>query len=167
VKRVVFVGLMMIAIVLQLSFLPALRPFGVVPDLLLAIVVLAGLEGTASLALITAVAGGLAMDLASGANFGMWTGILLLAALATGLVHRAGLELGSGVVAVVLVAAGTLLSALVILLGLVSVTSHWPVAALVGNITAELVLNLILTIGLQPLVRWAVPGEQPGVIPVG
>src|SRR5471032_2090666 len=119
-KRVGLVVIAILAVLLQVSLLPALRPLGVVPNLMLVVVVLMGLEGTASVALVVAVVGGVAVDMASGANFGLWTGVLVLAALATGLIHRSGVELGGSVVAVILVTAGTILEAIVILLGLVN-----------------------------------------------
>jgi rod shape-determining protein MreD len=153
---VIFCGL---CVVLQVSFLPALRPLGVVPNLMLPLVVLMGLEGTASLAVAAAVIGGVLVDLASGANFGLWTAVLVLAAVVTGLVHRAGFELVT-TAATAIVAAGTLLMALVVLSGLAPVVSHWPWGGLLLMVATELVLNLILTIVLRPLVRMLAGGVQ-------
>src|SRR5471030_2509367 len=119
-KRLGLAVLAIISILLQVSLLPALRPFGVVPDLILVVVVLMGLEGTASAALVLAVVAGLILDMASGANFGLWTGLLVLAALAAGLLHRAGVELSGPLVAVVMIVAGTILETVVILMGLIS-----------------------------------------------
>ncbi len=160
-RRVALVLGSVACILLQMSWLPALRPLGVVPNLALVWVALVGLEGTASVTMVVAVAGGFALDLASGANFGLWTGVLVLVALTMGLLHRAGVELGGGVVALVMVAVGTLLMTLVILAGLVNVTSHWPVAALSARFGLELLLNLLLTVTLRPLARWLVSG--PGL----
>jgi hypothetical protein len=154
-------------VVLQLSLLPALRPLGVVPNLALVVVVLVGLEGTASLALVIAVAGGLALDLASGANFGLWTGLLVSMALAAGLIHRAGIELAGPTVAAVMVTLGTLVMSVAVLSGLVRVVTDWPVGALVGRFTTELVLNLILTVALRPLVRLVVPDPRAGRVEIG
>lgn len=149
---------------MQLSLLPALRPFGVVPNLVLVAVTLIGLEGTASMALTTAVAGGVVLDLASGANFGLWTAILVLAALAAGLVHRAGIELGGPTVAVVIVATLTVVETIVIVLG-VAGSAILPPGVIAGRLTVELVLNLLLTIMLQPVVRHLVPaGTASGEI---
>jgi rod shape-determining protein MreD len=161
-KRILLALLVAICVVLQVSLLPALRPLGVVPDLVLVLVVLIGMEGTASTALAAAVAAGLALDLVSGANFGLWTGLLVLAALTTGLIHRAGIELAGPTVAVVIVTAGTLLSTLVVLLGLVSSVSAWPVGSLLARLACELLLNLGLTIALRPLVQRMVPGSAEG-----
>ena len=140
-------------VLLQISLLPALRPLGVVPNIALAWVVLVGVEGAASNALLVAVASGIIIDLASGANFGLWTGVLVLAALASGAVQRAGIELMGGLVAGVMVAAGTLLMTLVVLAGLVNTVGEWPVGALVARFGVELVLNLLITVGLRRAAR--------------
>jgi hypothetical protein len=163
-RRVLFVVTAIICILLQMSLLPALRPLGVVPDLALVLVALVGLEGTASAALMVAVAGGLALDLASGAYFGLWTGILVLVALTMGLLHRAGIELGGGIVAIVMVAVGTVLMTLVIWLGLIDTVSHWPVGWLLVRLGTELGLNLALTVALRPLVRWLLRGSHMNVV---
>ena len=162
-KRAALVVIVVLALVAQLSLLPALRPLGVVPNVMLALVVLVGLEGTASLALLAAVTGGLAVDLASGTNFGLWSGVLVLAALVTGMVHRAGIELQGPVVALVMVAAGTLLMTLMILAGVANAVSYWPVGNLAERFFAELVLNLLLTVALRPLVRLVVYSAPPEV----
>jgi cell shape-determining protein MreD len=164
------VGLIVVAVacvLLQLSLLPALRPLGVVPNLALVLVVLLGLEGTASIALVCAVAGGLALDLASAANFGLWTAVLVVAALATGLIHRAGIELGGLVVPVVMVVAGTVVMTAVILVGLINDIPGWPVGVVAGRLVSELVLNLVLTVLLRPLVRLVVPNARAGQVEIG
>jgi len=143
---------------MQVSLLPALRPLGVVPNLALVIVTLIGLEGTASMALTTAVAGGVVLDLASGANFGLWTAMLVLAALVGGLVHRAGIELGGPTVALVIVAIGTAIETAVIVLG-VAGSANLSAGVIAGRLIAELVLNLVLTVMLTPLVRRLVPDQ--------
>jgi cell shape-determining protein MreD len=160
VRRAGLIALAVACVLVQVSLLPALRPFGVVPNLALALVVLMGLEGTASMALAVAVVAGLAIDLASGANFGLWTGVLALAALVAGLLHRAGVELSGGLLAAAMVMVGTVLMTLVVLAGLVNTTSYWPVGWLVGRLLVELVLNLVLTFSLRPLVRWLLPAQS-------
>ena len=152
-RRLGLIALTIVSIVLQVGLLPALRPLGVGPNLLLVVVVLVGLEGTASSALTIAVISGLAVDLASGANFGLWTGTLVLAALAAGLIHRAGIELGGPLVAIVMVAVGTVVMALIVLAGLVNVVSYWPVGSIGGRLAIELVLNLLGTAALRPVVQ--------------
>src|SRR5690349_15236780 len=123
-KRALLAAVAVVVILLQIGFLPGLRPFGVVPDLALVFVVLVGLESAASIAMVVAVACGLTLDLASGANLGMWTGVLVLAALVTGLLHRAGVETGGPVVPAVMIAIGTLTVTLVVLTSLVNVVGR-------------------------------------------
>jgi rod shape-determining protein MreD len=153
VKQIGFVFVVVFCLILQLSFLPALRPFGVVPNLMLVVVALVGLEGTASIAMICGVASGLAMDLASGANFGLWTATLALGALVTGVLHRAGLETKGFIPGAAIVIGGTLLTNIVILLGLAGSVSHWPIGYILGTILTEMVVNLSLLILMRPLVR--------------
>lgn len=146
-----------LALLAQISWLPAVRPLGVVPNVALVLVVLVGIEGTASLAIVLAVVGGILLDLASGVNIGLWTAVLVLAALATGMLHRAGVEMSSSVVPAVLVAAGTLVMPVVILAGLLATVTQWPVGLLLGRLGLELMLNLILMMLLRPVVRRITP----------
>ena len=166
-KRVLVTMMALMGVVAQMSLLPALRPFGVVPNVVLVLVVLVGLEGPASLTLVIAVLGGLALDLASGANFGLWMGVLVLAALAAGLLRRAGVELAGGTVAGVMVVAGTVLMAVVVLVGLAPTAISWPAGLLVGRLFTELVLNLLLIVILRPLVRRVVPSASPDEMAAG
>jgi rod shape-determining protein MreD len=152
-----FVGLILI---LQIAFLPALRPLGVVPNMILVLVILVGLTGTASLALGVALVGGLLLDLTSGADFGLRLGLLILTALATGFVHRAGLQAGGSVVALAVVAVATVVAHLTILAGLLAQDgfAQWPWGFLIGTLTLEIMLNLLIAMALWPLVKMVTPG---------
>jgi cell shape-determining protein MreD len=140
-RRVWLVALVGLTILSQVSWLPALRPLGVVPNLALVMVVLVGLEGTASTAVAAAVVCGVALDLTSGANLGLWTGLLVLVAVVTGMLHRAGIETDRLLVPAVMVTVG----------------SNWPWGMLAGRFALELVLNLGLMMVLKPVVRRIVP----------
>ena len=157
-RRLGLILLVIACVLIQVSLLPALRPFGVVPNVLLGLVALVGLEDTASLALVVAVASGITLDVASGTPFGMWTVLLVLAALVTGLIHRAGLELAGGLVAGSIVIVGTIIMNVGTLLSVAPVVSHWPVGRLLGQVGLQLVLNLLLVWALKPLVKWVGPG---------
>jgi cell shape-determining protein MreD len=163
-RRVWLVLLMGLTILLQVSLLPALRPFGVVPNVALVMVVLVGLEGTASTAVAAAVVCGVALDLSSGANLGLWTGLLVLAAIVTGMLHRAGIETDRLLVPVAMVTVGSMIMPLVILTGLANVVQHWPFGALAGRFAIELVLNLAIMMVLKPVVRRVVP-NSPAELP--
>jgi hypothetical protein len=156
-KGVALIVLSMLVFVLQLSFIPALRPLGVVPDLGLALVALVGLYGSASMALLLAVCGGLALDLVSGGDFGLYVGLFTVVALTAGFVHRAGFGLGETVMSLALVLAGTLLQDLVVLGGLVRVAVSWPIRQLLLDLSYEMVLNALFVLLLRPLVAWLIP----------
>lgn len=77
----------------QVTFLAALRPWGVVPNLLLVAALVAAVYLETSSAVVMALAGGLMADLASGSDFGLRMGAYGLMVLATVAVRRGGLEL--------------------------------------------------------------------------
>jgi rod shape-determining protein MreD len=166
VRRLVIFALMSFAVILQVSFLPAIRLFGVVPNLALVGIVLVSLYAATSEALTAAALSGLVLDLASGANFGLWTGVMVLIALAVGMMHRAGVELDRLFITLVLVSAGTLVITLVIWTALLPSVGHWPAAYLTGRLATELVINLVLTMLLRPLARLLLGGSgrqaEPG-----
>ena len=166
-RRLAVIVLMSLAVILQVSFLPAIRLFGVVPNVALVAMVLVSLNVVTSEALSVAALSGLVLDLASGSNFGLWTGVMVLIALAVGVMHRAGLELDRVFVAFGLVAVGTLVITSVIWTALVPSVAHWPVADLAGRLTIELVINLVLTMMLRPLVRLLLGGSGPQAEPGG
>jgi rod shape-determining protein MreD len=163
-KRLVLLILAILVVLAQMSLLPALRPLGVVPNLALVFITLIGLGGTASTTLVAAVLGGFLLDLASGANFGLWTGTFVLVALVTGLLHRAGIEAGGAMVALVTVAAGTIIMAIVILSGLIASAHSWPIGTVALKLLTEIVLNLSLTLALRPLIRFLLPNLQPNAM---
>lgn len=155
-----------VVLALQVAFLPALRPLGVVPNLALVLIVLAGLFGTASLALGVALVGGVLLDLTSGADFGLRLGLFVLVALTTGFVHRAGLQAGSVALALAMAAVGTVVADVTVLLGLLRGTvGHWPIGNLIGTTLLEIMLNLGGTLVLAPVIRWATAGKDvlPGL----
>ena len=155
-----FGSLALVVVLLQLSLLPALRPFGVVPSIVLALVVMTALKGTASLATAVAVTAGILMDLASGSDFGLRTGSLVMVVLAVALLHRAGFELDGVLVAIAITAASTLLMAATILLSVPGGFASWPPGPTVARLVAELVLNLGLVLALRPAVYWAIEGRR-------
>ena len=159
-RRLGLIILIGLAVVLQVSFLPALRPLGVVPNSVLVMVVLCALYIATSEALVAAAICGLLLDLASGANFGLWTGVLLLATLGIGMLHRSGIELDRVVVAPALVGVGTLVTASVIWLGMAASIARFPLTDLIGRLVIELMINLALTMLLRPVVRATLVGRR-------
>lgn len=159
-RRILLLVVLGLAIVTQVSLLPALRPFDAVPNLMLVLVILIGLRGTVSEALLLAVIGGVVMDLASGSDFGRDMGVLVLGALSTGLVRRSGLSLTGPLVAVGLVAVMTLAAAAVSLAGILDALSASLGGRILAILAGELVLNLLLTLGLRPIINRLVPDES-------
>jgi rod shape-determining protein MreD len=159
VRNVLLAAVVVMAVFLQISFLPALRPFGVVPDIMLPIVVFVGLYGQASTALVVALVGGLAMDMASSSDFGLWTGTFVLAALVCGYVHRAGVELIAPV-AVIMVTVATVLANAVLLTSVFGATGPWSSVA--GSLIIQVVLNFILTMAIGPLIKAVVGSGSSG-----
>lgn len=159
-RRAVLIVVVGVLVVMQISLVPALRPFGVVPNVMLPVVIMIGLRSTVSQALAVALVGGLAMDLSGGTDFGIHTGILVLAALVTGSVRQAGLALGGPLVPVVLVAIFTVLSGIVSLSGVASSTGFSQMATGLGFVARELVISLVITLGVTPIVHGLVPDES-------
>jgi hypothetical protein len=98
----------LVAAWLQLSWLSFIQPFGVVPNLVLATIVLAALRLPASTAVSLAITGGLILDLAGGSWFGWSMAVLVAVVLAIGFVNtKVGWELDGWWVPVMLMAAAT------------------------------------------------------------
>jgi rod shape-determining protein MreD len=151
---------------LQLSLLPALRLFGVVPNLVLVVVTLVALNVVTTEALAVAVLSGLILDLAGSAYFGLWTGALVLVTLVVGLMGRAGIELDGLWVALAVVAAGTVVITLAIWSSLAAAGGGFPVSvAWNSRLVVELVLNLVLVTMLRPLLRMLAPRGGQGLEP--
>lgn len=145
--------LILVVIILQVGFLPAWRPLGVVPDLLLALVLALGLYTTAGEALITALVGGLALDLSSGSDFGLRLGFYTVVALVVALLQRSGWLLDSltwrlGLIALLTLAANGLVLAVMALHH-----ARLPLQIVTARITAAIVLELIVMMAIGPLVR--------------
>jgi hypothetical protein len=153
-----------VVVVTQLTLLPALRPLGVVPNAVLGLVALVGMEGTASEALAMAVVAGVAVDLGSGANFGLWTGVLVLTALVAGLLHRAGVEMAGAIIETVMVVGGTLLMNLVVLVSLAGTAARWDWSLLMVHLLLQLALNVALMQLLRPAVRWLMRQPNTGAV---
>ena len=144
------VGLLGLAVMLQLSLIPAIRPFGVVPNLALVMMMLAALNLPTSEALIVAAVSGLMLDISSGTNFGLWTGVFMLGTLAIEMIHQVGIELDRPIVAPVLVALGTVMIAFVLWATMVTRVTHFSGATFVSRLIIELMINLTLTVLLRP-----------------
>ncbi len=144
---------------LQIYFFASNRPFGIVPNLVLVMVVLAGAFQTATYTVVTALTGGLLLDLASGGQFGLKLAFFLILALALVLARQNGLELQKFSVLIPVLLVATLLynlsliSVVVLAHGLIS----WQVV--MGRIVLEAALNLLILVVLKPVVEWMSPNR--------
>ena len=100
------------------------------------------------------------MDLSSGSDFGVHMGILVLAALSTGLVQRSGLALAGPLIAVGLVLVLTLVSDVLSLANIMGSLSFESAGSVLRTLLGELVINLALTLGIRPILNRLVPDES-------
>jgi rod shape-determining protein MreD len=149
----------------QLGFLAAWRPLGLVPNLLLAALVGMSLRGTVRAVMFTAVICGLALDLNSGAYFGLWTLTLPAAALGAKLLQRTGVIGSDTASGLLVVLAATLIAGAVAIIGMASVVRSWPVGLLSAKLAGEILINELLFVSMWPLVKWPVVPKDtlPGI----
>jgi len=159
-KRWLLAGFVLVCAGLQLGFWPFVRPFGVVPQMLLVVMVLTGLNLRIMTSLVLALASGLMVDVSSSTSFGLWTGMLVLTVLVGALVRQAGIETDQLLVPVAIIAAGTLMLDVAVWLGMATLVSRWPVGELAGTFLLELMLNLIIMTLVRPFVRWSADGPM-------
>ncbi len=151
--------LVLICFTLQVSFLAALRPFGVVPNLILVALLAVGAWQRASVSVAQAVVVGLLTDLVSGADFGLRTAFFTLAALSLVALRQFGFELERLSLTLTWLVIATLLFNTSILAGV------WLRHGLIGWGTAlarglvEALINIILAVLLITLVRWISKGR--------
>lgn len=162
-RRLALILLVGMAVVLQMSLLPGLRPFGVVPNLVLVVIVLASLYVVTSEALAAAAMSGLILDLVSNVNFGLWTGVLMLTVIVVGLMRRSGIELDGLMMAVGLVSAATIVIALVIWATFIGKAANLAFSDVAGRLLIELVINLGLMMVLMVPIRWLLRGGRTPV----
>lgn len=159
-KQYQLVLLVIIVTALQVGFLPALRPYGVIPDLLAVVIVALGLMTTASQTLICAMAVGLALDLSSASSFGLHLGVYTVTALAVSLLARYGIAYDTvawqvGLSTLVIVAAH-----LTILGDLALHGVALPFGYVEGHIAFGVLWGLVLMLGVLPLMRRLVVRES-------
>lgn len=159
-KAYKLIVLIILVILLQVGFLAAWRPFGVTPDLLLAVVISLALYTTASEALICAIAAGLALDLSSGADFGLRLGFYTVVALIVSLMNRAGVALDSAVWRLGLASLLVVMAHGVILIGMALHGVDLPLRIVATRLGAAIVLELGLIILVAPMVRRMAAGSE-------
>ncbi len=159
-------GLILVALlslVLQLSFLPALRPFGVVPNIVLIVIAAAALTGPLVTAMILGLGCGILLDLVSGSDFGLQTGLLALGVVLAGYVSRSGLQLGIRVQLLIVVLAVTTISAIIAILGLSIAGARVSIGTATTQSIIILILNCLFGVLFAPIcARLATQNELYG-----
>lgn len=108
-RGIYLAGLVILTVWLQASFLGALHPFGIIPNLALIFILLASAVCTASETVAMAVSIGLILDLASGADFGLRTAFFSLLALMAIMLRRNGADFERPSMIVAAICGGTVL----------------------------------------------------------
>lgn len=143
------------AVWLQVSFLGAWRPLGVLPDLFLVVLLIAATTlNNASEVLAMAVGGGLLLDIASGTDFGLRIAFFCFLALLLIMMRRHGTELERPAMRVAAVISATALYDAVVLLPLMSSKPmvFWGAAGF--RVGSEILMNLALIALLVMPLRW-------------
>lgn len=139
----------LVAVWVQFSWFGPLRPFDVVPNVMLIVVVLAALWSSATTALLMAVFGGILLDVVSGADFGLRTGFFTLVALAIIAARQFGLHAESVPTALGILVLATVSFNVAILGSIGTASIEWGVVW--WRIGAEILLNGIILIALYGL----------------
>ncbi len=154
-KRIILTGLMLLVVLcLQVGFLGGWRPLGVLPNLLLIALTYWGLNRPASETLAAALTGGLILDLASGADFGLRLAFYSFYALGVIYLKQRGAGQSILVVGGTLIA-GTILYNLVVLSTLVAGHVGFRVIIAAKLIALELILNLLIAFLPRKIWSWS------------
>lgn len=162
-KIYLLVAILVVVLVLQVSFLPALRPFGIVPNVALIVVAAAALRGPLVSAMVLALGAGFILDLSSGSDFGLKTGVLAFTVLICAFVVRSGFQLGvrSQLLTVVLII--STLMPLIVVPGLLFAGGRVDLATVISRWLTTLVLNSVLALVVGPFfARIAEPAKSYG-----
>ena len=164
-RGLVFTGVLLVAVVLQVSFFGFFAYHGVTPNLALLVVVAAGLVRGPELAAVLGLAGGLALDLVPPVDHtaGRWALALVVVGYLAGSVRRdAG---GSTLLALATVAAGSFVGTSVYALsGLVLRDPATPVAEALGVIPVAVCYDLLLAPFVLPLALRLFRRLRPAVV---
>ncbi len=144
--------LILATIWLQVNFLGALRPFGVVPNVMLITVALVALTATASEAIMAAIVGGCILDSLSGADFGLRTAFYSLVALGVISGVRGGVDFEKLPQMLGLVTLATVSYNLAVLANLVFLRLPIPLGHVLAIVGAELAINMLILLPARPVI---------------
>ena len=148
------IAVALFSLVLQLSFLPALRPFGVVPNIVLIVIAAAALSGPLVTAMILGMVCGFLLDLVSGSDFGLNTGLLAFGVIIAAYVSRSGLQLGIRVQLLFVILGVTTVTAIIGILGLLISGGRISIGTAIFQSITILILNCSLGVIVGPACAW-------------
>ena len=144
--------LIVLVAMLQLGFLPAWRPFDIVPDLLLVVVIALTLLSSATDGLICAMFVGLLLDICSGTDFGLRLGFYMAVTFSVSLLYRTGLNFSSLVWRLSLAAFFSLLLNILLLLNLSLSGAVMSGGYIFTTLVKILLVEIILMALVSPIV---------------
>lgn len=159
-KALVAIIIVLVATWVQVAWFGHVRPWGVMPNVMLVVVVLYGLWSDATPALAVALGGGFLLDLSSGSDFGLRMGVFAVVVLALVAGRQLGLQADLLVTGLAAGVIGTLLYDAVVLATL-QTGINGVVASRIGR---ELVDNLGLLV-LAYIVRLNLHHRPPVLVP--
>jgi rod shape-determining protein MreD len=150
VKGVIRILLVLIAVWLQVSFFGAFRIFDVLPNVMLVLIIYAGLICRVSDAVLMALVGGILLDLSSGVDFGLRMGFYILLGLLIAVLKQAGTDFENTAMVLAVTLAGTVLYDVAALSGLILHSAPIPWGIVMTRIGVEIAVNAVLAL----LLRW-------------
>lgn len=145
------IATVLVAVWLEVGLLAPLRPFGVVPNLVLVVILLLAIRLPASNAVALAVTSGLFLDLFSGSDFGLRTAFYVLLVLVVNLLSRQGTDFNNVSVVAGVVVAGTVVLNAAVVTDLALGGASLRLDYIVGQIGVELICNLGLLVIIRTL----------------
>jgi rod shape-determining protein MreD len=136
----------LLAVLLEVSFFGHVRPFGVMPNLMIIVITISAMWSQATPTLVAALLGGLLLDGASGTDFGLRTAFFAALALAVIAARQLGLHTDSIITTLAIVAVATVLFNLVVLTSVMGVSINS--GFIISQIGREVVLNSIFTVAI-------------------
>lgn len=148
--------IVLVAAWVQISWFGQLRPLGVIPNVMIVTIVLFSLWANATSCMAAALGGGLLLDMASGADFGLRTAFFMVLALAVVAGRQLGMHAEAFITAVGVVAVATILYNIAVL-----TTFSASFSAIIPlRIGAELIDVTVLTAVIY-LVRLLINDRRP------
>ena len=154
---------LLVVVLLQSYFFGAMRPLGVLPNLLLVMLTYLAMLRPASQSLAVAILGGLLLDLISGTDFGLRMAFYSLFTLGVVMARQLGASLESFWSVVGLIAAGTVIYNLAVLGSLIIVRTEFSPLIAARLVAIELAFNLVFAALFGRAWRWLLKSAPEGL----